>query len=126
MDLEYSKAVGAAIRAARLARGMTQEQLAAKAQLAGCDLTRSALAKIECGQRSVYPDEVKALHEALQIPYEALLQRQQQLIHIANGSRMQLHTGAACSVGASIAEGFCRRIQRALNCAGYRSLCDSA
>lgn len=57
MDLEYSKAVGAAIRAAWLARGMTQEQLAAKAQPAGCDLTRSALAKIECGQRSVYPDE---------------------------------------------------------------------
>ena len=56
MDLEYSKAVGAAIRAARLARGTTQEQLAAKAQPAGCDLTRSALAKIECGQRSGYPD----------------------------------------------------------------------
>ena len=37
--------------------GLTQEQLAAKAQPAGCDLTRSALAKIECGQRSVYPDE---------------------------------------------------------------------
>ena len=29
MDLEYSKAVGAAIRAAWLARGKTQEQLAA-------------------------------------------------------------------------------------------------
>ena len=29
MDLEYSKAVGAAIRAAWLARGTTQEQLAA-------------------------------------------------------------------------------------------------
>ena len=53
---------------------MTQEQLAAKAQLAGCDLTRSALAKIECGQRSIYPDELKALHEALHIPYESLLQ----------------------------------------------------
>ena len=51
-----------------------QEQLAAKAQLAGCDLTRSALAKIECGQRSIYPDELKALHEALHIPYESLLQ----------------------------------------------------
>ena len=54
--------------------GLTQEQLAAKVQLAGCDLTRSALAKIECGQRSIYPDELKALHEALQVPYEALLQ----------------------------------------------------
>ena len=49
--------IGKRIRACRLAKGMTQEQLAAKAQLAGCDLTRSALAKIECGQRSVYPDE---------------------------------------------------------------------
>ena len=122
MDLEYRKAVGAAIRAARLARGMTQEQLAAKAQPAGCDLTRSALAKIECGQRSVYPDESKALHEALQISYEALLQRQQQLIHIANGSRMQIHTGAVCSVGASIAGGFCRRIQRAELCRIQKSL----
>lgn len=67
-DLEYSKMVGAAVRALRLAKGLTQEQLA------GCDLTRSALAKIECGQRSIYPDELKALHEALQVPYEALLQ----------------------------------------------------
>lgn len=57
-DLEYSKMVGAAVRALRLAKG----------------LTRSALAKIECGQRSIYPDELKALHEALQVPYEALLQ----------------------------------------------------
>ena len=73
-DLEYSKMVGAAVRALRLAKGLTQEQLAAKVQLAGCDLTRSALAKIECGQRSIYPDELKALHEALQVPYEALLQ----------------------------------------------------
>lgn len=66
--------VGAAVRALRLAKGLTQEQLAAKVQLVGCDLTRSALAKIECGQRSIYPDELKALHEALQVPYEALLQ----------------------------------------------------
>ena len=73
-DLEYSKMVGAAVRALRLVKGLTQEQLGAKVQLAGCDLTRSALAKIECGQRSIYPDELKALHEALQVPYEALLQ----------------------------------------------------
>ena len=63
--------LGEKIYKLRTKRSMTQEQLAAKAQLAGCDLTRSALAKIECGQRSVYPDELKALHEALQIPYEA-------------------------------------------------------
>ena len=43
------------------------------AQLLGCDLTRSALAKIECGQRSIYPDELKALHLALNAPYDTLL-----------------------------------------------------
>ena len=51
---------------------LSQEQLAAKAQLLGCDLTRSALAKIECGQRSIYPDERKALHLALNFPYDTL------------------------------------------------------
>lgn len=55
MDLEYSKAVGAVIRAARLARGMTQEQLAAKAQPAGCDLTRSASAKSNAASAAFIP-----------------------------------------------------------------------
>ena len=50
---------------------LSQEQLAAKAQLLGCDLTRSALAKIECGQQSIYPDELKALHLALDRAYQA-------------------------------------------------------
>ena len=52
---------------------LSQEQLAAKVQFLGCDLTRSALAKIECGQRSIYPDELKALHLALNAPYDTLL-----------------------------------------------------
>lgn len=55
MDLEYSKAVGTAIRAARLARGMTQEQLAAKAQPAGCDLTRSAMEKSNAASAAFIP-----------------------------------------------------------------------
>ena len=52
---------------------LSQEQLAAKAQLLGCDLTRSALAKIECGQQSIYPDELKALHLALNVPCDTVL-----------------------------------------------------
>ena len=68
------KKTGYFLKQLRNEKKLTQEQLAAKVQLAGCDLTRSALAKIECGQRSIYPDELKALHEALQVPYEALLQ----------------------------------------------------
>ena len=74
MNQAYNHLIGTRIRSVRMQQKLSQEQLAAKAQPAGCDLTRSALAKIECGQRSIYPDELKALHEALHIPYESLLQ----------------------------------------------------
>ena len=73
MDMEYARRVGKSIRSVRMQQKLSQEQLAAKAQLLGCDLTRSALAKIECGQRSIYPDELNALHLALNIPYDTLL-----------------------------------------------------
>ena len=73
MNLTYCKAVGTIIRSQRIKQSLSQEQLAAKVQLQGCDLTRSALAKIECGQRSIYPDELKAVKQALNVPYEALL-----------------------------------------------------
>lgn len=73
MDMEYARRVGKIIRSLRVREKLSQEQLAAKVQLHGCDLTRSALAKIECGQRSIYPDELKAVKQALNVPYEALL-----------------------------------------------------
>ena len=63
---------GKAIQEARKKAGLTQEQLSAKLQVLGCDLTRSALAKIEVGQRHIYPDEMKALHQALGKPYDDL------------------------------------------------------
>ena len=72
MDYEYSKRLGAHLARLRKAAHLTQEQLSAKLQVLGCDLTRSALAKIEVGQRHVYPDEMKALHEALGKSYDEL------------------------------------------------------
>ena len=59
MNQAYEKQVGARIRFYREQRNMTQEQLSAKLQLSGCDITRSALAKIEVGQRHIYMDELK-------------------------------------------------------------------
>ena len=50
--------IGNKIKQLRLHAGMTQEQLAAKLQLGGCDITRSAVAKIEVGQRHLYPAEI--------------------------------------------------------------------
>jgi transcriptional regulator with XRE-family HTH domain len=72
MNYEYSKAIGRNISIIRQSKGLTQEQLSAKLQVAGCDLTRSALAKIEVGQRHLYPDELKSLKIVLGIPYEEL------------------------------------------------------
>lgn len=72
MNYEYSKAIGKNISVIRQSKGLTQEQLSAKLQVIGCDLTRSALAKIEVGQRHLYPDELKALKTVLGICYDEL------------------------------------------------------
>ena len=70
MNIDYEKQVGMKIGDLRIKNNMTQEQLAAKLQFLGCDITRSALAKIEVGQRHLYPDEIKALKEILKVKYE--------------------------------------------------------
>lgn len=70
MNIDYEKQVGMKIGDLRIKNNMTQEQLAAKLQVLGCDITRSALAKIEVGQRHLYPDEIKALKEILKVKYE--------------------------------------------------------
>ncbi len=73
MNDAYSEAIGRNVGSLRRSRGMTQEQLSARLQLAGCDITRSTLAKVEIGQRHLYPDEIKALKTVLGIRYEELL-----------------------------------------------------
>ena len=65
MDQKIEKRVGQNIRSLRERAGMTQDILAAKLQLRGCDITRSAVAKIEVGQRHLYPDEIILIKEIL-------------------------------------------------------------
>ena len=72
MDRQYCDRMGRHLAQLRQNAGLTQEQLTARLQVQGCDLTRSALAKIEVGQRHLYPDEIKALTIALSIGYEQL------------------------------------------------------
>lgn len=72
MNAEYEKQVGQRIRSLRESKKITQEQLSAKLQLSGCDITRSALAKIEVGQRHIYIDEIKLLKEILEVEYDDL------------------------------------------------------
>lgn len=72
MNADYEKQFGKNIREIRENKNMTQEQLAAKLQINGCDITRSAIAKIEVGQRHVYPDEIKLLKEILDTTFDKL------------------------------------------------------
>ena len=73
MNTEYEKKLGKQILTFRESRGLTQEQLSARLQLNNCDITRSALAKIEVGQRHIYPDELCLLKELLNVSYDELL-----------------------------------------------------
>lgn len=68
MNADYEKALGQNIRKIRLKRNLSQEQVSAQLQVRGCDITRSALAKIEVGQRHIYPDELKAFKEIFRFP----------------------------------------------------------
>lgn len=72
MNQSFEKDLGANIRRIRLNCDLTQEQLAARLQTRGCDITRSALAKIEVGQRHIYPDEIRCLKICLQVTYDEL------------------------------------------------------
>ena len=58
MNAEIERQIGQNIRMLREKAGLTQEMLSARLQTNGCDITRSALAKIEVGQRHLYPDEI--------------------------------------------------------------------
>lgn len=72
MNAEYEKHFGQNIRRLRESRKITQEMLAAKLQINGCDITRSAIAKIEVGQRHIYPDEIRLIREILAVSFEEL------------------------------------------------------
>ena len=72
MNAKYEKIVGNNIRKIREDAKMTQDILATRLQLSGCDITRSAVAKIEVGQRHIYPDEIKLIKEILDTTFEKI------------------------------------------------------
>lgn len=64
--------IGSNIRKIRKEKGLTQEQVASKLQINGCDITRSAYTKIEVGQRHMYPDEIILLKTILKTSYDEI------------------------------------------------------
>lgn len=73
MNTPVEKQIGQNIRRLRESIGMTQEMLSARLQLMGCDITRSAVAKIEVGQRHLYPDEIICIKQILKTSYDEIL-----------------------------------------------------
>ena len=73
MNSSVEKRIGRNIRELREEANMTQEELSARLQVRGCDITRSALAKIEVGQRHLYVDELILLKELLSTSFDILL-----------------------------------------------------
>lgn len=72
MNAEKEKRIGRNIKLLRERADLTQEELAAKLQVRGCDITRSSVAKIEVGQRHLYPDEIVLLKDILRARYEEI------------------------------------------------------
>ena len=72
MNAEIEKKIGQNIRRLREKADLTQEMLSARLQTMGCDITRSALAKIEVGQRHLYPDEIILLKQILKSSYDEI------------------------------------------------------
>lgn len=70
MNTDIEKKIGNNVRSLREKAGLTQDQVAARLQTNGCDITRSALAKIEVGQRHLYPDEIILLKKILSVTYD--------------------------------------------------------
>lgn len=72
MNATIEKQIGNNIKLLREKANFTQDYVATQFQLRGCDITRSAVAKIEVGQRHIYPDEIILIKEILNTTYEEI------------------------------------------------------
>jgi len=72
-NIKANRIIGANIKKARIAAGITQEKLAAKMQTEGCDISRGTLAKIEAGIRHISLEELKTARQILNVGFEDLL-----------------------------------------------------
>ena len=71
-SVKADRTIGETIKRARMHAGLTQEQLAARVQVAGCDISRGTLAKIEAGIRHISAQELRALGAVLNLDFNAL------------------------------------------------------
>jgi len=68
----WANDIGPNVRKLRLLRGLTQEQLAAKLQIHGSDMTRQVIANIEARRRRVYEHQIRLLLKVLRCNLDEL------------------------------------------------------
>lgn len=68
--LRNTPVFGANIRALRRAAGLTQEQVAAKLQVAGFDVSRSIYSQMEGGTYNIRVEELAALRRIFSASYD--------------------------------------------------------
>ncbi len=73
LELGDKNIVGARVTEARLARGMKQNELLARLQTSGVDLSTPALSLLEGQKRPVSDIELKALADILEVSVDWLL-----------------------------------------------------
>ena len=73
LELGDKNIVGARVTEARLARGMKQNELLARLQTAGVDLSTPALSLLEGQKRPVSDIDLKALADILEVSVDWLL-----------------------------------------------------
>ena len=71
-----SNVVGPVIQTIRYSKGLTQEQLAARCQLAGLDISRSTLAQIESQLRCVTDLEMFLFARVLKVTTDQLFPKE--------------------------------------------------
>ena len=74
MDEKFNRAVGQNIKKLREKNYWTQSDLEAQLGLCKSPLTRSAIAKIEAGQRNIYLNELKLFKDIFQVEYEVFFE----------------------------------------------------
>ncbi|NBB81485.1 MAG: helix-turn-helix domain-containing protein [Verrucomicrobia bacterium] len=72
--------IGTNVRKGRVALGLSQSQLAARCNVAGWDLKRASLSKIESGIRRVNDAEFVILSQVLKVELGVLLQTKREVL----------------------------------------------
>lgn len=72
-NISYKCRLGTHLKELRKLNYFSQDLLASKMQLEGCDITRSAISKLERGTRKMCADEVKVIARVFNITCDELI-----------------------------------------------------